>query len=204
MIIRLVKIALVLIFFSFVQSCKKSSTSFYLLTDEMRNTIPFVSKEKTFFVQGNDTILLEADFRVNRQYRYNCGNSTNTYCVREINDINFFSDSAYFMSLSMVNGDGLDSPRLTLEWKQGKRYYDSGKASFDLPLSPSNLKEGQFYIDVLMVQGNTFAEVYCDSIVSPVDSDEHIVKTIYYSKEAGIIRVDLKTGEIIELVQINW
>lgn len=202
--IRLVKIVLVFILFSFVQSCKKSSTSFYLLTDEMRNTIPFVSKEKAYFVRGNDTIVLEADFRVNRQYRYNCGNNTDTYCVKEINDINFFSDSAYFMSLTMVNGDNLDSPNLIAEWSQGGRYQDKGKAWFNLPLSPSNLKEGQFHLDVLTVQGNTFTEVYCDSTVSSVDSDEYIVKTIYYCKEAGIIRVDLKNGERTDLVRIAW
>lgn len=203
MVKSFVKISALIILLSFIHSCD-NSTSLYLLTDEMRNSIPFVSLEKAFYIQGSDTIILQADFRVNRQYRYNCGKGTKKYCIKEINRIFFMSDSAYSINLSMSNRDGSGSPNFIVEWSQGGRYQDSGKAWFDLPLSPSNLKEGQFFLEKLTVAGNLYNEIYCDSLVSPVDSDEYIVKTIYYCKEAGIVRVDLKTGEIVELDRIDW
>jgi hypothetical protein len=181
------------------------NTKDYLLTEEMRNTIPFTGKEKVSFLFDNDTLVMISDFRVNAQYKTSYGRFNQHYCDVEINHINFFGEMHHTYSYSISNGPDFQHPgELNIDWKYGQRYESSGAVYFKVPLSKKNLNSHQSYKDQLEVLGKIYTDVYCDTEVKSYSTIEYHPTSIYYTKEFGIIRIDFADGRKWELIGIEW
>jgi hypothetical protein len=180
-------------------------TEEYLLTEEMRNTIPFTGKEKVSFLFDNDTLVMISDFRINAQYRKSYGKHNQHYCVVEINKIYFFGEMHHTYTYSISNGpDGQHQCELHIDWKYGQSYESSGAVYFKVPLSKKTLNSHQSYIDQLEVLGKVYTDVYCDTDVKGYSKIDYYPTSFYYTKDFGIIRIDFADGRKWELIGIEW
>ena len=186
----------------FICGCDK--TKEYLLTEEMRNTIPFTGKEKVSFLFDHDTLVMNSDFRINTQYKTSCGRFNQDYCLVEINKISFYGEK-YNYYYDVSNGpDFQHSGELYIDWKYGSSYESNGAIAFKLPLSKKKLNSHQSLIDQLEVLGKIYTNVYCDTEVKTYATIEYHPTSIYYTKEFGIIRIDFADGRKWELISIEW
>jgi hypothetical protein len=186
----------------FTCSCS-NETKEYLLTEEMRNAIPFTGKEKVSFLFDGDTLDMISDFRINAQFKTSYGKYNQHYCYVEINEIYFFGKK-YTYTYSISNGPDFQHPcELYIDWRYNLSY-GSSRLYLKVPLSKKSLNSHQSYIDQLEVLGKIYTGVYCDSEVKSYSTIDYHPTSIYYTKEFGIIRIDFTDGRKWELIGIEW
>jgi len=181
----------------------------YYLTDEMKQTVPFDGSETLYFVDGEDTIVLDQGER-------NISKSTvrlspNEYTYGENDDTEFKTENdQYFIYYVLQSNYYYNNPgRIKIMWTE---YADNGSLIgkglflFNIPLNTATLEQDhQWFLDEMYVRGIKYSNVYCDSV--PYYEGKtwpNEPKTVYYTEDAGIIKIDFVQGNTWELLKTDW
>jgi len=178
----------------------------YYLTDEMKQTVPFDGSETIYFIDIEDTITLNQGTRNN--YINTIYISQTEYTYGEQNNTEFRTETGNYNIYLVLQSNYYYNPgRMKVIWgeRNNNALVNEGEFHFRLPLSITTLEQGQWYLDEMEVQDVSYINVYCDSIgfIMGTDGPNH-PKKVYYTEEAGIIKIDFTQGNSWELLKIDW
>jgi len=178
----------------------------YYLTDEMKQTVPFDGSETIYFIDGEDTIVLDQGSRNN--YINTIYISLTEYTYGEDNKTKFNTENDQYFIYYVLQSNYYHNPgRIKVIWYEriNNALANEGEFHFRLPLSTKTLEQGQWSLDEMEVQGVNYIDVYCDSIGFIMGTDgPNRPKKVYYTEEAGIIKIDFTQGNSWELLKIDW
>lgn len=196
---NLVKLnSLVIILFLFA-SCSKLTNEYYL-TPEMKAQIPFKGSETISFINDSANIIdLIAENRQNNiDKTYECVNCKDYY-TSEIESV-ILKNDLYSVSLTM--GASKNSA-FYIDFK----YLEDGFscAYTSLPLEKSTLQNGQMFYDSIIVNKQTYFNIFGDTLThtGKIQIDPYPTYC-YYSTEYGVIKIGFSNGTFWELDKIEW
>lgn len=179
----------------------------YYLTNEMKQTVPFDGFETVYFIDGEDTIVFDRGER--SIFIPTIRISPNEYTYGEYDDTEFNTDDGKYSIMIFLQTTYYNSypGRGKIIWEKldDNVLKSKGLFLFNIPLSTTTLKPGQWFLDEMEVRGVNYANVYCDSI--PYTGGytwPNEPKTIYYTEESGIIKIEFTQGNTWELLKIDW
>ena len=178
----------------------------YYLTDEMKQTVPFDGSETIYFIDIEDTITLNQGRRNN--YINTIYISQTEYTYGEHDDTEFKTENGkYFIYLDLLRNYYNNPGNIKIIWYEHDNNISisEGRFFFKLPLSTATLESGQWFLDEMYVHDVKYSNVYCDSV--PYYDGytwPNEPKTVYYTEEAGIIKIDFTQGNSWELLKIDW
>lgn len=188
----------------FYTSCKPALQGEFLLTDEEKSTVPFYGSEIVQFLWNDSLIELQCMERDNHTNEGLAGINTNDYYIWET-DNTFFENEDYKLWYSLdTKTVWYTHDRFGIVW-QDKVIDQYAVAGFILPLDTDYLEDNQGFLEQLTIQGKDYRSVFYD--LEEIDSSSTgIMKpyAFYYTKEAGLIRLDFQDGSSWELKEIVW
>lgn len=200
-------LALIIIFILFTGCNKEKLVGEYYLTDEMKQTVPFNGSETIYFIDDEDTVIFSSGKRI-RSTRTTYITFTK-YTIGENDATKFVSlNQNYYMYYRLMRNHYHNNPGIMkVGWIEDNdnTTINEGIVVFNIPLSETSLRPGQWVIDELTIQGVKYNSIYCDSTSVHVgDSGPNDPKTFYYTEDAGIIKIDFTQGNSWELLKIDW
>jgi hypothetical protein len=195
--------------FIFFESCnnKDKLVGEYYLSDEMKQTVPFDGSETITFIDGEDTIVFDRGER--NIFIPTLRISPNEYTYGEYDDTKFITNDGKYNILFFLQTTYYNSypGRGKIIWEEieDNILKSKGLFLFNIPLSTATLDQGQWFLDEMEIRGVNYTNVYCDSVsfdggyTWPKEP-----KTVYYTKESGIIKIEFTQGNTWELLKIDW
>jgi hypothetical protein len=179
----------------------------YYLTDEMKQTVPFNGSEIIFFIDREDTIVLDQGKR--NSYLRTIYISPIEFTYGEESNTKFSTENSCFFTRYDLQSNYYYNPgRFIIEWYERENaggLINEGSFFFKLPLNKETLEQGQWFLDEMEVRGVNYTNVYCDSVsFNGGYTWPNEPKTVYYTEEAGIIKIEFSQGNTWELLKIDW
>lgn len=179
----------------------------YYLTNEMKQTVPFDGSEIIYFIDGVDTIVLDQGKRNN--FIRTIYISPTEFTYGEESNTKFSTENSYLFTRYDLQSNYYYNPgRFIIEWYERENaggLINEGSFFFKLPLSTTTLEQGQWFLDEMEVRGVNYTNVYCDSVsFNGGYTWPNEPKTVYYTEEAGIIKIEFSQGNTWELLKIDW
>jgi len=199
---------ILLCLFIFFESCnnKDKLVGEYYLTEEMKQTIPFDGSETLYFIDSVDTIVLDQGKRKNYLTSFYISQTEYVHLEFDYADFSTLSGNYYIIN-SLKSNYNNDPGTMSIIWAERDASELKSKSTyfFKLPLSTTTLEQGQWFLDEMEVCGVNYANVYCDSI--PYTGGytwPNEPKTVYYTEEYGIVKIEFTQGNTWELLKIDW
>lgn len=200
-------ILLLLLLIGFSCNNKDKLVGEYYLTKEMKQTVPFDGSETLYYIDGEDTIVFDQGER--SIFIPTVRISPNEYTYGEYDDTEFKTNDGKYNILFFLQTTYYNSypGRGKIIWEEieDNILKSKGLFLFNIPLSTATLEQGQLFVDEMEVHGVNYTNVYCDSVSFNVGYTwPNEPKTVYYTKESGIIKIEFTQGNTWELLKIDW
>jgi hypothetical protein len=184
--------------------CKPALLGEFLLTNEEKETVPFKGTETMTYLYNDSIISLVCNYRKDTTWQGTGGVNTNDYYIWESDKTKFEGEnfSIFYTLQSRWEWTSHDLFSLTWHDEENNLYANS---HFILPLDTDYLDYSQGYLEQMTVQGKDYQSVFYDSLeVDTASPGQPKAIAIFYSKDAGLIRLDFQDGSSWQLKEIEW
>ena len=184
--------------------CKPALLGEFLLSDEEKETVPFKGTETVTYMHNDTLISLVCEYRKDTTTEATDGAFTNDYYISETDKTMFKGDSFDIIYYLQAKWEWYSFDYIGIQWHdKGNALY--GGTSFIIPLDTDYLKDSQGYLEKMTVLGTVCQSVFYDSLeVDTSSSGQKKPIAFFYSKDAGLIRMDFQDGSSWELKEIEW
>jgi hypothetical protein len=185
-------------------SCRPALLGEFLLTDEEKSAVPFKGTEAVTYLHNDSIISLTCDYRKDTTWQGTGGVNTNDFYIWESDKTKFEGENYTIFYSLQSRWEWISNDFFSVTWhdKVNNLYANS---YFILPLDTDYLDYSQGYLEQMTVLGTDYHSVFYDSLVADTASPV-LTKPIalFYSKEAGLIRLDFQDGSSWQLKEIEW
>jgi hypothetical protein len=184
--------------------CKPALLGEFLLTEEEKEAVPFKGSETLKYIYHDSIISLSCNYRKDTTFQATGGVMTDDYYIWETDEIGFEGGNFEIFYSLQSREEWYSYDRFSIHWKDdvNNLYANS---SFILPLDTDYLDYSQGYLELMTVHGIDYRSVFYDSLkVDTSSSGLSKPVALFYSKSAGIIRLDFQDGSSWQLKEIEW